>query len=368
MKFRCLISALLLAVSLFSLPVMANDVPSYNQIVIFGDSLSDNGNLYHTSLGIIPKSPPYYQGRFSNGPAWSELVADYFADKAHVVTVNYAVGGETVNFHNPLKGFLPYTFTNSLDSYYLHTAFRDKTHSLFVIWLGANDYLKGATDPEQATADVIVTIQKNLDSLISSGGKNFLIINLPDLAAVPLTSAGTTREILHTITLLHNKKLQDMVDAAEQQHPDISIHIFDVYHVYEDLANNLPAYNEKYHTHIKNVTDPCWDGGYFKLAMMPVTEDEIRRSLEADYQRKTTMSVVDESKAPLDFSALEHYVAISPDLLESYQVSKIYASNKTACTQPDDYAFWDHIHPTAAVHTILGGIVIEQINQFYHNS
>ena len=47
---------------------------TYNRLVVFGDSLSDNGNLYAATGGTTPTSPPYYQGRFSNGPVFTELL------------------------------------------------------------------------------------------------------------------------------------------------------------------------------------------------------------------------------------------------------------------------------------------------------
>ena len=36
-------------------------------IYVFGDSLSDNGSLFAASGGMAPPSPPYFNGRFSNG-------------------------------------------------------------------------------------------------------------------------------------------------------------------------------------------------------------------------------------------------------------------------------------------------------------
>ncbi len=41
------------------------DAPLHN-IVVFGDSLSDNGNLYEIMKHQLPQSPPYFEGRFSN--------------------------------------------------------------------------------------------------------------------------------------------------------------------------------------------------------------------------------------------------------------------------------------------------------------
>ena len=57
---------------------------AFDQIVFFGDSLSDNGNLYKLFYKILPKSPPYYNGRFSNGPTWAEDVGTYYNENNKV--------------------------------------------------------------------------------------------------------------------------------------------------------------------------------------------------------------------------------------------------------------------------------------------
>ncbi|MDY6992457.1 MAG: SGNH/GDSL hydrolase family protein, partial [Pseudomonadota bacterium] len=41
-------------------------------IYVFGDSLSDKGNLFE--LTGLPPDPPYFNGRFSNGLLWSEYL------------------------------------------------------------------------------------------------------------------------------------------------------------------------------------------------------------------------------------------------------------------------------------------------------
>lgn len=352
----------LIFLALFSSFAFAVDEPTYNQIVIFGDSLSDNGNLYHTTLGLVPKSPPYYTGRFSNGPVWSDVVADYFTNENKTPTVNYAIGGETVNFHGPWKGLSPFTFTASLDSYYLHTAFQDKTHTLFIIWLGGNDYLRDG-DPEQATNDVMSTMEKNIESLIHAGGKSFLLVNLPDLAFIPINSSNQNRDALHTLTILHNDKLLKLTEKLQQANPDIKLRLFDIFNTFGDMTKNLDAYNQKYQTHIKNITDACWDGS-FSGAAMTVNEAEILKTLQTDYQQQTAMNF--DNHKTFDLQSLAHYVATTPSLREAYFVSRRFENNKTACAQPDDYAFWDHIHPTAAVHGILGKLFIEEISNFHY--
>lgn len=46
----------------------------FDRVVSFGDSLSDNGNLDAATFGIAPGSD-YFAGRFSNGPTFAELLA-----------------------------------------------------------------------------------------------------------------------------------------------------------------------------------------------------------------------------------------------------------------------------------------------------
>ena len=75
----------------------AANAQTYGRLVVFGDSLSDNGNLYAATGGGNPTSPPYYQGRFSSGPVFTELLgfdAGRYAMGASVDgDINLAFGG-----------------------------------------------------------------------------------------------------------------------------------------------------------------------------------------------------------------------------------------------------------------------------------
>src|SRR5689334_7437247 len=69
---------------------------AYSQIVVFGDSLSDTGNVNNQTFGISPGSG-YYQGRFSNGPVWVEDLATNLGIAAPIYSraggKDYAYGG-----------------------------------------------------------------------------------------------------------------------------------------------------------------------------------------------------------------------------------------------------------------------------------
>jgi len=61
-------------------------------IKAFGDSTCDNGNGTYTLLNhTYPPSPPYYNGRFSNGPVFME----YLSNILNATLYDYAYGGAT---------------------------------------------------------------------------------------------------------------------------------------------------------------------------------------------------------------------------------------------------------------------------------
>jgi phospholipase/lecithinase/hemolysin len=359
---RHFISTLLLVViSLISLSAYADEPTTYNQIVLFGDSLSDNGNLYNTSLHIIPKSPPYHEGRFTNGPTWSDLADTYFSTHHNIKIENYAVGGETTVFHNPFGGFLPYTFTMSLNNYLFHTLFNDKSHTLFIIWIGANDYLNGSTNPDIETTQVVQTIQQNIETLISKGAKNFLVLNLPDLSLTPLGIASTNAAVLHTLTTLHNTKLQAVLTAMQTLHNDVNVHYINVDDIFTDLSAHPEIYNQKYNTHISNISTSCWPGSY-TYKNIPDEEQSIQKYITIEYQKNSGAKL---KTTDMDFKAMAHYIASSPSLKTAYDVSRGFADGQEACATPEQYIFWDRVHPTAATHFIIGSIMIDKIKEFY---
>jgi hypothetical protein len=62
---------------------------NFSKIYAFGDSLSDPGNIYNATsfvqwfdgllgleIPVLPPSPPYFEGRYSNGPNWVDYLAE----------------------------------------------------------------------------------------------------------------------------------------------------------------------------------------------------------------------------------------------------------------------------------------------------
>ena len=188
------------------------DPSSYGRVISFGDSLSDNGNL--TALGVAPP-PPYYYGRFSNGPTWVEILAgaggpggqssqqQFWVDAAHSIplngtSVNVALGGARAdngfNSNGPIPGvptqIASYEFYSTVSG---QTPF--KSTDLVTLLAGANDIFQGfgaaAAGPNPVTALSVLGantagyVDADLKSLIAGGAKTVLISNLPNLGATP---------------------------------------------------------------------------------------------------------------------------------------------------------------------------------------
>lgn len=58
---------------------------------VFGDSLSDTGNLFQKTAGLLPPSPLYFNGRFSNGALSVEQLAQSLGLSLSSST-NFAIG------------------------------------------------------------------------------------------------------------------------------------------------------------------------------------------------------------------------------------------------------------------------------------
>lgn len=330
----------------------------FNNIVFLGDSLSDNGNLYAAMNGVMPKSPPYFEGRFSNGYVWSEYVANYYYAKKAVSMQNYAVGGATTILHNPLAGYLPWTLSEELEKYLSENKFTDKSKTLFVIWIGANDYFNGANNVNIATERVIDAIQSTVDKLIEKGGNNFFLLNLPNLSKTPygLESDSERNKNLNDLTIAHNSKLATMIAKEAKQHPEINIHLFDLAALFDDVLVHPDFYNQKYGIDVTDTTTACWQGSY------AITKKTDALTIETQLSHHFSFANL---KNQMDTKAFAQQVSISPSLREAYIVGESAEDGAQPCDNPENHIFWDHVHPTAVVHNVLSQNIIEYLDANY---
>lgn len=336
----------LLFLLVFVAPLSAQ---TYKEIVFFGDSLTDDGNLYRATFKIMPKSPPYYLGRFSNGPVWAEKVGDYYQAKYNALYSNYAVGGATTTARRPREGALPYYLKKEVDKYLSASVYSQRASTLYFMWIGGNDYMSDKKQsPKALVAEVVNEITLQIKTLITNGGRNFILIDIPDFSIAPFASKvdQAEKERLHTVSELHHIKMAEVVAQLKKEYPNFKFSLVEAYSIMNDILVNVEYYNKKYGTHIQNTQYSCWLGGY---SLVNENRDVIKRDLQSE-------DMVDE-------------VLNTPDLLASYKVMQAHSFGGTPCANPDDYMFWDTVHPTTAAHLLLSNLMIEKIeSEMFFNS
>lgn len=344
--------------TLFALLISGNlFAAGVNEIVFFGDSLSDNGNLYKI-FQVIPRSPPYFDGRFSNGPTWAETVGNHYRDVKSIPYSIYAYGGATALPHDDSGGlFEAKTLASELDEFYKNTAPADISSKLYVVWIGSNDYLwDDLSDADALTERVINSVMSGLNGLKDQGAKYFLILNLPDLSQTPYAKLNGVGERLHLLSEMHNQKLTKALASFGATNPDMKIITFDSYGILNDLLANPDKFNQKYKANFKVLDQSCWQGGITLTHRRSPSQKESSLDLQKLLETNKTLS------RQYNTRHLAEHILSSPSLNEAYRLGKAQEEKELEpCEKPDQYVFWDQIHPTAIVHQILSEIAMETL-------
>jgi outer membrane lipase/esterase len=226
------------------------------QIVAFGDSLTDTGNVFAATLGTIPASPPYFNGRFSNGPVWVENLAARLGVPSPTPSLlggtNYAVAGaETgTGLSQPAPGlFVPNIRTQV--AAYLAGNF-PRANQLFVVWGGANDFLDGQLNPAVPVANLSAAIT----ALAQAGARTFLVPNLPLLGLTPegLSLPPAQQQGLNALTLAFDALLNQSLNQL-QNTLGITIDRLDVLSLFQAIEANPAGFG------FTDVTDQAKSGG-----------------------------------------------------------------------------------------------------------
>lgn len=156
-------------------------------IYVFGDSLSDEGNFYLASGGALPPTPLYYEGRFSNGPLWTESLARLMNEPTPNPSLmggsNYAFNGSRA------AGASPYGTPDLMMQVF---AFLSENGGVadpsdtFVVWAGANDLFFGIAFGEQNyVQNAVEGVEQSVRMLYQAGARKIVVLDLPLLGETP---------------------------------------------------------------------------------------------------------------------------------------------------------------------------------------
>ncbi|MEE2811962.1 MAG: SGNH/GDSL hydrolase family protein [Candidatus Thermoplasmatota archaeon] len=229
-----------------------NTLPvAYSDMIVFGDSLSDMGNSFN-QWGT-PDSPPYWNGRFSNGEVWSEQFGQFLgltmtAGRGSANGNNRAYGGAHSGSGTYL--FVIPNVGKQVDDYLQNHQIN--ANELVVIFCGGNDFVHS---DETNTQQVVDNIEGHMTDLTNAGATEFLIVELPPLDTVPRVTeerdaAGVAA--MHERILDFNQKLHIMLDDTANS-TSLIIHRGMAWSMFDTVYNN-PS-----HFGLTNITHPACD-------------------------------------------------------------------------------------------------------------
>ena len=210
---------------------------NFSDVVIFGDSLSDSGNV----------------GRFTTNPdpVWSERVAQAFgaSDRnSFDGGSNYAFAGACVNpdqnaYCNSDKIFpvprVPEQITLSLSQ----SGGSADPNALYAIWGGVNDVADSAeNDPLNAARHTVVAAGVNVAQirrLQDAGARHVLAFNMPDISKSPYASSldPIAQGALAQLVTVYNRALHDGISESEE-----GIVPINVFALFNEIVENPGTY------------------------------------------------------------------------------------------------------------------------------
>lgn len=279
----------------------------FSKVVVFGDSLSDNGNI---SLATAPGIQPPLRFTTNPGTTTAENVATglgFTLTPSVAGGTDYAWGG--AGFVNNVAA-VP-TIPQQLQMYLGANGGKADPNALYQVWGGANDvfYLTGAlTDPNAIAAGTAQAAQTELGVLAglqAAGAKYVLVYNLPDLGKTPSAAAGgpAGQAGATQLAVIYNSVLDS--GLAQLSNSGLNVIPANTFGLLNEVIANPSEYG------FSNVTAPACGAGASSVQCGPVG------------------------------SGLPYTYAAGTD---------------------QTYVFADGVHPTGAAHAMMGQYVMSVIN------
>ncbi|MEN1678118.1 MAG: SGNH/GDSL hydrolase family protein [Planctomycetota bacterium] len=285
----------------------------FTDLIVFGDSLSDSGNTQYTTstgfLGLFAPDTPgdaYFEGRFSNGLVWTDWASRVLTPSDPISPQrtggdNFAFGGARTEGTDFLTDIYIDDLVTQIDTFQA-----DRTgdpDALYTLLIGANDFFNdNASGTPVAQLDFNTPAQRvgaALQDLYNEGARNFLLLNLPWIGLTPSYNGNATEAAAwNTLSQDYNAQLASQADQFR-------------------LANA--------------------DAVLFELDTAGLLNNTIANATELGFTNLT------DSAAP----------GLEPGD-NGYDPSQIVPN-------PDEYVFYDGVHPTARVHKLLGFAAVRAV-------
>jgi outer membrane lipase/esterase len=270
-----IIGALVTVLACFVQSGVTRATPVYDRIVVFGDSLSDAGNVFHltsTLPGYVPDPPPvlgspafpaYYMGRASNGPNWVDQLADKLGLPRATASLdggtNYAYAsarsGLGTNERYPSPTYPPNPRLKVLRTGSQIEAFAATDHfnprDLVTLWVGANDF-RDLVLGQTTIPTIVGNILQEVRQLNDLGARTIVVPNQVDLSLPPVFNTSPLAGLVHRDSLLFDASLASGLRGLISD-PTIAARIVPVneYSAMEKVFADPAAFG------FTNVTDPA---------------------------------------------------------------------------------------------------------------
>ncbi len=306
------------------------------------------------TVPIIPESP-YWKYRFSDGKVWNENLAkslgldtsdaDEYYNNAyggswatsydHQLTTWNVIRHPSLSITNLIQGkLLPPSLGLEISAYILNfgKAASDKTYFIFA---GSNDYLNmlqfednyNPANMSSYVNHVVSGVLYSAERLMLAGAKKVVMFGVPDIGNTPNYRHTMDEEVITKACDWHNERLTIGIDALRAKYPEVKITHINTQQVFTSLYSKAASYG------ISNTQDACIDlplPGYAFTANAPSHKS---------FGYNAVLEYAQYLKVPNGFGG--------------------FKNNFHACSNPETYAFWDIIHPTAATHKALSNEVCE---------
>ena len=173
----------------------------FSNLFVFGDSIVDAGNTQALLVGDggpdpTPAAAGYFQGRFSNGPNYADLLGQQIIGSNLTPSLaggsNFSFGGARARDAGPIPSLgAQFGFFNAS----LGGSSAD-SDALYLINAGGNDIrdivqngLGGLPPAEQIIDDAVAAVINQISNLAALGADRFLVAGAGDVGAIPETLA-----------------------------------------------------------------------------------------------------------------------------------------------------------------------------------